>query len=163
MQYHQIEVTLLFSKFLRHLIDKYLSNFRCATEKGGRAIVIDREMRSARVHDEDEDMIAFDKVLDGEILCPVDSDCADPSQETGFSRGCTIHSSMAWDICSRLRDSMMDNGDDTTDIGDWGLCQFGDWQSDVAGSLSSECCLNLFLYNPGLNLLKLTWFWGLTM
>ena len=87
-------------------------------------------------------MIEFDKVLHSEILCPVESNCADPSQETGFSTDCTIRSSMTWYICSRLKDSMMDNGDDTTiDIGNWGLCQFGDWQSDVAESLSSECCL----------------------
>ena len=50
---------------------------------------------------------------------------------------------------SRLNESKIDNGDDTTDIADWGLCQFdqsGDALGGVAESLQSECCLTRLHY-----------------
>ena len=96
-------------------------------------------MRSAGRHDdEDETMIDFDDI-DGQMMCLVKSDCADSSEEAvGFSRDCMVHSSMAWDICSRLKDSMTDSSGDTTDIGDWDLCKF-DQLDNVAGGLQSEC------------------------
>ena len=114
------------SIFVRELI-----YFRCALDKEDFATAADRKRRSAS-------RVEFDEVS-GAFLCPVESDCADPSQESGDMM---IHATMAREICSRLKESMMNSGDDTVDIGD--LSQFGQF-GDVGESLLSECCFSHYL------------------